>query len=58
MAVKRAIWQKGKLVCGNDVTILSFTEIQMSAANTDRAFQHNFDVLNSKMLVTKLEFEY
>ena len=25
-------------VCSNDVTILSFTEIQMSAANTNKAF--------------------
>ena len=30
----------------------------MSRANTDKAFWHNFDVLNSKMLVTKLDFEY
>ena len=38
MAVKLAILQKGRLVCINDVTILSFTEIQMSAANTNKAF--------------------
>ena len=57
MAVKRAILHKGRLVC-SDVTILSFTEIQMSAANTDQAFWYNFDMLNSKKLVTKLDFEY
>ena len=45
-------------MCSNDVTILSFTEIQVSAANTAKAFLHNFDVLNSKMLVIKLDFAY
>ena len=42
----------------NDVTILLFTETQMSAGKTDKAFWHNFDVLNLKMLVTQLNFEY
>ena len=45
-------------MCSYDVIILSFTEIQMSAANTDKAFWHNFDALYSKMLVTKLYFGY
>ena len=45
-------------MCSNDVTILSFTEIQMSAANTNKAFWLNFDVLNSKMIVTELDFGY
>ena len=58
MAVKLAILQKGRLVCSNDITILSFTEIQMSAANTNKALYHNFDVLNSKMLITKLDSRY
>ena len=29
---------EGRLVCSNDVTILSFTKIQISAANTNKAF--------------------
>ena len=43
------------------VMMSQFYRLQKSRCqqpNTDKAFWHNFDLLNSKMLVTKLDFEY
>ena len=58
MAVKRPIFQKGRLVCSIDVINLGFSESNMLAAVDNKAFKHNFDVPNPKILLTKPDFVF
>ena len=43
-------------MCSIDVMNLGFSESTMLAEVGNKALQHNFDVLNPKILVTKLDF--
>ena len=58
MAVKWPIFQKERLVCSIPVINLGFSESNMSAEVGYKALYHNFDVLNPKVLVTKLDFVF
>ena len=58
MAVKRPILQKGRLVCNINVINLGFSESNMLAEVGNKAFKHNFDVPNPKILVTNLKFVF
>ena len=59
MAFKQPILQKGRPVCSIDVINLGFSESNMLAeVGGNKVVQHNFGVLNPKILVTKLDFVF
>ena len=45
-------------MCTFDVINLGFSESSMLAEVGNKALWHNFDVLNPKILVTKLDFVF
>ena len=55
MAVKLAILQKERLVCSIDVINLGVSESNILAEVGNEALWHNFDVLNPKILVAKVD---
>ena len=58
MEVKLAILQKERLVCSIHVINLGVSESSMLAEVGNKALQHNFDVLDLKILVFKLHFVF
>ena len=58
MEVKLAILQKERLTCSIDVTILGVSESNMSTEVGNKALWHNFDVLDPKIIVIKLDFAF
>ena len=58
MAVKRPILQTERLVCSTDVINLGVSESKMLAEVGNKALEHTFNVLNPKILVTKLDFVF
>ena len=55
MVVKRPNLQKERLMCSIDVINLGVSESKMLAEVGDKALWHNFDVLNPKILVAKVD---
>ena len=58
MAVKYQILQREKLVCSIQVKNLGFSESIVLAEVGNKTSEHTFDVLNPKILVTKLDFVF
>ena len=58
MEVKLAILQKERVVCSIDVINLRVSESNMLAEVGNKALWHNLDVLNSKILVAKVDFVF
>ena len=58
MEVKLAILQKERLVCSIDVINLGVSESSMLAEVGNKALQHNFDVLNPKILAANVDFVF
>ena len=56
MSVKCPILQKEKLVCSIQVKNLVFLKSIVLAELGNKTLEHTFDVLNPKILVTKLDF--
>ena len=58
MEVKLAILQKERHVCSIDVINLGVSESNMLAEVGNKTLWHNFDVLDPKVLVIKLDFVF
>ena len=58
MEVKLAILQKERLLCSTDVINLGVSESNMLAEVGNKALWNNFDVLDLKILVIKIDFVF